>query len=163
MTQPIATIAIETPLSDDMRDMIGELSALLLSLTPAEACHHLTVEQMADDRTTLFVARVAGQVAACGALYRHDGGIAEVKRMYTRSAFQGQGLGAKILDHILDLAGREGVCELVLETGWNYRAARRLYERAGFVQCGAVLDYPDHPESVFYSRPMMAETETRSS
>ncbi|WP_417688963.1 GNAT family N-acetyltransferase [Roseibium sp.] len=154
-----ATITVETPLSPDMRAMVQELSDLLLSLTPAEACHHLTAEQMAGERTTVFVARVAGEIAACGALHRHDGGVAEVKRMYTRPAFQGQGLGAMILDRIIEEAKSEGVRQLVLETGWNYEAARKLYERRGFTLCGPVLDYPEHPESVFYSRPLMAETE----
>jgi putative acetyltransferase len=153
------TISIETPLSDDIRALVSELSDLLLSLTPAEACHHLTAEQMAGERTSVFVARVDGVVAACGALHRHGGDIGEVKRMYTRPDFQGRGLGAQILSRIIDLAAEEGLRELVLETGWNYEAARHLYERFGFQLCGPVLDYPAHAESVFYSRPLTAETE----
>lgn len=151
-----STIEIETPLTDEMREMIGELNTLLLSLTPQEACHHLTVEQMANPQTTVFVARVADKIAACGALYRHANGIAEVKRMYTRPSYQGLGLGRQILSRVMNLAEEEGISELVLETGVNYGAARHLYESAGFRQCGPVLDYPDHPESVFYSRPLSA-------
>lgn len=153
------SIAVETPLSDEMRELVGELSTLLLSLTPAEACHHLTVEQMADPRTTVFVARVNGKAASCGALYRHQDGIAEVKRMYTRPGFQGRGIGAKILERIIATAEEEGLRELVLETGWNYDAARHLYERYGFELCGPVLDYPDHRESVFYRKALEAEKE----
>ncbi|MEP0234399.1 GNAT family N-acetyltransferase [Roseibium sp.] len=153
-------ISIETPLQDDIRALVGELSDLLLSLTPADACHHLTAEQMAGAQTTVFVARVDGEAAACGALHRHGDGIAEVKRMYTRPGFQGQGLGARILGQIIDLAQEEGFRELVLETGWNYEAAKHLYERNGFARCGAILDYPAHAESIFYSRPLSAETET---
>lgn len=150
------SIAVETPLTDEMRAMIGELNALLLSLTSEDACHHLAVEQMADARSTVFVARVDGKMAACGSLYRHDGGIAEVKRMYTRPAFQGLGLGRKVLNRILGLAIEEGYLKAVLETGADYDAAKGLYETSGFKQCGPVLDYPDHPESVFYSRPLSA-------
>ncbi|WP_153768699.1 GNAT family N-acetyltransferase [Labrenzia sp. CE80] len=153
-------ISIETPLQDDIRALVSELSNLLLSLTPADACHHLTAEQMAGTQTTVFVARVDGEAAACGALHRHGDGIAEVKRMYTRPGFQGQGLGARILGQIIDLARKEGFRELVLETGWNYEAAKHLYERNGFTRCGAILDYPAHAESIFYSRPLSAETET---
>jgi putative acetyltransferase len=153
---PAISIAVETPLSDEMRAMVGELNALLLSLTSEDACHHLTVEQMADARTTVFVARVDGKVAACGSLYRHDGGIAEVKRMYTRPDFQGLGLGRKLLDRILALAIEEGFSEAVLETGVNYDAAKRLYETSGFKVCGPILDYPEHPESLFYSRRLTA-------
>nr|WP_209008314.1 GNAT family N-acetyltransferase [Roseibium polysiphoniae] len=146
-------------MQDDIRALVGELSDLLLSLTPADACHHLTAEQMACEQTTVFVARVDGEAAACGALHRHGDGIAEVKRMYTRPGFQGQGLGARILGQIIDLAREEGFRELVLETGWNYEAAKHLYERNGFARCGAILDYPAHAESIFYSRPLSAETE----
>ena len=39
----------------------------LLELTPPEHCHHLTVEQMADDSTTVFIARDGGAAIACGA------------------------------------------------------------------------------------------------
>lgn len=155
-----AAIAIEHPLSDEMRALVGELSELLLSLTPADACHHLTPEEMAGERTTVFAARVDGKLAACGALHRHAGGIGEVKRMYTRPAFQGRGLGRQILDRIIDLAAEEGLSELVLETGVNYDAARRLYEKFGFVLSGPVAGYPAHPESVFYKRPLPAADET---
>ncbi|MFD1693893.1 GNAT family N-acetyltransferase [Roseibium aestuarii] len=148
------TIAVETPLSDDMRQMVSELNALLLSMTSEDACHHLSVEEMADARTTVFVARVDGRIAACGALHRHERGVGEVKRMYTRSGFQGRGLGRAILDKIITAAKADGLRQLVLETGVIYVAARQLYERAGFEVCGPVLDYPDHPESVFYSRSL---------
>lgn len=155
-----AAIAIENPLCDEMRALVGELSELLLSLTPADACHHLTPEEMAGKRTTVFAARVDGKLAACGALHRHEGGIGEVKRMYTRPAFQGRGLGRQILDRIIDLAAAEGLCELVLETGVNYGAARKLYEDHGFALSGPVVGYPAHPESVFYKRPLAAADET---
>ncbi|WP_420333206.1 GNAT family N-acetyltransferase [Roseibium sp.] len=160
MTQPAPTIAVETPLSDDMGAMIGELNTLLLTLSPPEACYHMTPEDMAGDATTVFVARVEGKAAACGALHRHDGGVAEVKRMYTRPAYQGHGIGSSILDEIVRLAECEGYSSIVLETGDQHPAAWRIYERAGFTRCGPVLDYPDSPYSVFYSRPLAASQET---
>jgi putative acetyltransferase len=156
MIAPVPAIAVETPLSADMREMIAELNALLLTLSPPEACYHMTAEDMAGEATTVFVARIDGNVAACGALHRHADGIAEVKRMYTRPACQGLGLGSSILDRIIALATREGHSTLVLETGDNHPAAWRLYERAGFSRCGPVLDYPDSPYSIFYSRPLAA-------
>jgi putative acetyltransferase len=78
------SIAVESPLQDDVRILVAELNATLLELTPPEFAFHLTVEQMAAPDTTVFIARDNGVAAACGALKRHDGGIGEVKRMYTR-------------------------------------------------------------------------------
>jgi len=160
MNRSAPVIAIETPLSGDMAAMIAELNTLLLTLSPPEACYHMTADEMGGDATTVFTARLDDHLAACGALHRHGDGIAEVKRMYTRPAFAGNGLGGKILDRIIALAEREGFRKLVLETGDKHPAAWRLYERAGFSRCGPVLDYPDSPYSIFYSRPLAAHQET---
>ena len=150
-------IAVESPLQDDVRALIAELNAALVVLTPPEFCSHLTVEQMADAETTVFVARQDGHAVGCGALRRHGGGIGEVKRMYTRPEFQGQGVGGKIVAEIEALARSEGIARLVLETGDRHPAAWRVYERAGFSRTGPVLDYPDTGYSVFYEKRLDAE------
>lgn len=148
------TIAIESPLQDDVRTLIAELNSHLLTLTPPEFCSHMSVEDMAGDDTTVFIARDDGQAVACGALRRHGEGIGEVKRMYTIPARQGEGIGGRILESIEALARDEGLTRLVLETGHTHHAAYRLYERGGFTRCGPVLDYPDTGWSVFYEKEL---------
>lgn len=147
-------IAIENPLTDEVRELIAELDETLLALAPREACHHLTVEQMAQPDTTVFVARDAGRAVACGALKRHADGVGEVKRMYTRPEVQGRGIGGEILARIEQLARAEGLRKLVLETGNRHPAAWHVYERGGFARCGVVLDYPDTEWSVFYEKDL---------
>ncbi len=151
------TIAIESPLTDDVRGLIAELNGALLALTPAEFCYHMTADEMARPDTTVFVARQDGVAVACGALKRHAGGIGEVKRMYTRPDYQGRGIGGAILSEIEKLARAEGFSRLVLETGDRHPAAWRVYERGGFIRCGAVLDYPDSEWSVFYEKGLASE------
>jgi putative acetyltransferase len=146
------TIAVESPLQDDVRALIAALNAYLLELTPLEFCSHLTVEQMADADTTVFIARDDGTAVACGALRRHGAGVGEVKRMYTVPAYQGQGVGGRILERIEAIAREEGLTRLVLETGHIHPAAWHVYERGGFARCGPVLDYPDTGYSVFYDK-----------
>jgi putative acetyltransferase len=146
------TIAVETPLQDDVGGLIAELNATLLALTPPEFCFHMTAEQMAGADTTVFIARDGGAAVACGALRRHAHGVGEVKRMFTRPSHQGRGLGGRIVGHIEALARSEGLTQLVLETGDRHPAAWRVYERAGFTRCGRVLDYPDNAYSVFYQK-----------
>ena len=51
------TIAIETPLQDDVRGLVAKLNDHLLPLSPIEFQFKMTVEQMAEAHTTLFVAR----------------------------------------------------------------------------------------------------------
>lgn len=147
------TIAVESPLQDDVRGLIDELNAALLALTPPEFCYHMKAEEMAAADTTVFVARKDGRAIAMGALRQHAN-LGEVKRMYTRPEVRGQGLGGRILAEVEKLARREGLTGLVLETGDRHAAAWRVYERGGFERCGPVLDYPDTPYSVFYTKTL---------
>ena len=149
------TISAESPLQDDVRALVGQLNAFLLTLSPREACYHMTVEEMADPATTLFVARdESGRAVGIGALRRENGGLAEVKRMYTLPEVRGQRVGSGLLDAIVSLARSEGIAKLVLETGDRHPEAWRLYESRGFTRCGPVLDYPDSQWSVFYEKPL---------
>lgn len=147
-------IEAESPLQDEVRALVAELNATLLALTPPEFCFHMTVEEMAERDTTVFIARDDGRAVACGALKRHAGGIGEVKRMYTRPSHRGQRIGAMIVERIEALARAGGCTRLVLETGDRHPAAWAVYERAGFTRCDPVLDYPESPWSVFYEKTL---------
>lgn len=149
------SVAIETPLQDDVRALVDDLNEHLLPLSPIEFQFKMTVEQMADSDTTVFVARdEIGHAVGCGALKEHGDGIGEVKRMFTRPTVRGQRVGSALLDAITGLAKERGIVRLVLETGTGagFADAYRLYERSGFTRCGVVLDYPDSEHSAFYEK-----------
>jgi putative acetyltransferase len=149
------TVRPESPLQDEIRELVSQLNAYLLSLSPPEACYHMTVEQMAEAPTTLFVARNdAGRAVGIGALRREGNGVGEVKRMYTLPEVRGQRVGSALLDSIIALAQGEGIEHLVLETGDRHPDAWRLYESRGFTRCGPVLDYPESQWSVFYEKSL---------
>lgn len=149
------TIAAETPLQDDVRALVAALNTFAFERTPKEYCHHMTVEQMAQPDTTIFVARDAsGAVLGMGGLRRHAEGVGEVKRMFVRDEARGLGVGGAILAHIEQLAREEGCTRLVLETGSNFDAARRVYERGAFQTSGPVLDYAPSPWTAFYAKSL---------
>lgn len=150
------TITTETPLSDDVRALVQALNAFTFELTPAEFRHHMTVEQMAQADTTLFVARDAsGATLGMGALRRHES-VGEVKRMFVKPEARGLGVGGAILARIEDLARQESLSRVVLETGSNFDAAKRVYERGGFQPCEPVLDYPPSAWTAFYAKSLQA-------
>ena len=153
-------IAVETPLSDDVRALVAALNEWALAQTPREFTHHMTVEQMAQADTTLFVARDDdGAAIGMGALRRHAEGVGEVKRMYTRPEARGRGVGKAIVAKIEQLGRAEGLSRLVLETGAveAFASAWRVYEQSGFSRCGAVLDYPPETgHNIFYEKRLSA-------
>ena len=141
-------IAIETPLQDDVRGLVGRLNDHLLPLSPLEFQFKMTVEQMADSDTTLFVARdESGAAVGMGALKAHGPDLGEVKRMYT------------VLERIVGLARERGMKVVMLETGTGdgMFEAHRLYERYGFVPRGPFLDYPDSEWSAFFELRLEGE------
>lgn len=154
------SIAIETPLQDDVRGLVARLNDHLLPLSPLEFQFKMTVEQMAGSNTTLFVARDEDNKAVgMGALKVHSAELGEVKRMFTDPAVRGQRVGSALLEAIVKLARDKGLATLMLETGTGpgMAEAHRLYTRSGFVTRGPFLDYPDSEWSAFFELPLKAE------
>ena len=151
------TIAIETPLQDDVRELVAALNAHLLPLSPIEFQFKMTVEQMAGTDTTVFVARDdAGRAVGCGALKVHSAEFGEVKRMFTRPDVRGLRVGSALLGAIEQLAASKGIRQLLLETGTGpgFDGAVRLYTNSGFTPRGAFLDYPDSEWSAFFEKSL---------
>ena len=147
------TVAIETPLQDDVRRLVAALNDHLLPLSPVEFQFKMTVDQMAGLDTTVLVARDEnGKAIGCGALKVHTDALGEVKRMFTDPAVRGQRVGTTLLQAIVALAREKDVSQLMLETGVGpgFEGAHRLYTRYGFTPRGAFLDYPESQWSAFY-------------
>ncbi|KAB0570634.1 GNAT family N-acetyltransferase [Brucella pituitosa] len=154
----VVRVSVETPLQDDVRDLVEALNAHMLPLSPLEFQFKMTVEQMAEVNTTVFVARDEnGKAVGCGALKMHDNGVGELKRMFTRPEVRGKRVGSLLVDAIVELARARGISRLVLETGTGtgFDGAWRLYENSGFVRCGVVLDYPDSEYSAFFEKRLV--------
>lgn len=151
------TVAVESPLQDDVRALVAELNAYLMPLTPREFQFQMTVEQLAEPGNTVFVARdVDGRAVGMGALKEHAGRLGEVKRMYTLPELRGQRLGRALLDRIEALARDKGMTALLLDTGDadGFEPAWRLYENSGFVRRGPFLDYPDSGYNRYYEKKL---------
>ena len=154
------SIAVESPLQDDVRDLVARLNDHLLPLSPLEFQFKMTVEQMAGSDTTLFVARdESGRAIGMGALKVHSAALGEVKRMFTDPAVRGQRVGSALLERIVGLAREKGLPVLMLETGTGdgMAEAHRLYTRSGFVSRGPFLDYPDSEWSAFFEFEIVEE------
>ena len=155
------SIAIETPLQDDVRGLVAQLNDHLIPLSPLEFQFKMTVEQMAGADTTLFVARDdTGTAVGMGALKVHSPELGEVKRMFTLPEVRGQRVGSALLEAIVTLARSKGLATLMLETGTGpgMAEAHRLYARSGFTPRGPFLDYPDSEWSAFFEMPIETST-----
>lgn len=119
--------------------------------SPPESVHALDLEKLRRPEISFWVAREGGVLLGCGALKQLDPRHGEIKSMRTASAHRGRGVGEAMLAHLLAEARRRGYARLSLETGAPaaFDAARRLYARHGFVECGPFGDYVPDPYSTF--------------
>ncbi|WP_412062417.1 GNAT family N-acetyltransferase [Rubrivirga sp. IMCC45206] len=123
-----------------------------LARTPSVgSAHALGVEALRRPEITLWTAWDGDDVVGCAALHELDAGHGEVKSMRTAPAFLRRGVAAALLARLLDEAEARGYARVSLETGAGdgFVAARALYRRFGFVDCGPFADYPNDPQSVW--------------
>jgi putative acetyltransferase len=104
------------------------------------------------DDARYLVGVVSGRAVACGAVQRLDDDTAEVKRMYVRPAFRGQGLARQLLTALEELATWYGRTSLRLETGSHLPAAIALYTSAGYQRIPAYGEYVGNPYSVCFAK-----------
>jgi putative acetyltransferase len=153
-------IAIErvTAPTAEAAALIAELDAGLGAVYEPEQRHGLSIEQVFEPNVRFFVARIGEEAVGCGAVALFDD-YAEVKRMYTREAARGQGVGKAILARLEQEASAAGKRVLYLETGIYQAPAIGLYQGFGFRRCAAFGHYaalPPHgiAASIFYEKPL---------
>jgi putative acetyltransferase len=142
--------------SQDVRDLVGELDAVLGNIYVPEQQHGLRLEELFQPHIRFFVASLDGVAAGCGGVALFDG-YAEVKRMYTRAMVRGRGVARALLQRIETEARDAGRPVLRLETGIHQHESLRLYESAGFRRRGPFGPYAGMPAlaiatSLFYEK-----------
>lgn len=149
------TIRPDDPHRPDVLALLEEHLADMYATSPAESVHALDPASLVGPGMTFWTARdAAGALLGCAALKQLTTDDAELKSMRTATAARGRGVGGALLAHVLAEAVTRGCRTVHLETGTQdyFAPARRLYERAGFVECPPFGTYVEDPHSVFYRR-----------
>ena len=99
-------------------------------------------EELAPPAGYFVVARLDGRAVGCGALKVKEGGVAEIKRMWTAEASRGLGIARRVLETLEEKARELGISILRLETNKALHEAQALYRRSGYQEVERFNDEP---------------------
>lgn len=128
--------------------------AQLRATSPPGSSHALDLAGLRAPDVSFWSAYDDGELVGCAALKRLDADHAELKSMRTAPHRVGQGIGSRLVEHVLAEARATGCTRVSLETGSQefFAPARRLYARHGFSECPPFGGYRLDPSSTFMTR-----------
>ena len=139
------SVLLRAPASDEDWALTREIFLEYAATLQVDLCFQDFDRELSDlpgeygaPRGALLLAWVDGQLAGCCALRPLDASdyanAAEMKRLYVRAGFRGQGLGRLLTEGILDAARYANYSCVLLDTLDDMESARALYEDLGFYE-----------------------------
>ncbi len=80
------------------------------------------------------VIELNSEIVATVGIYKISSSTCELRKMYCASKYRGKGIGKKLLEHSLMIAGKLGFSRVVLETASPLVEAVHLYKKYGFIE-----------------------------
>lgn len=101
------------------------------------------------DGAGLWLATASSEIIGCIGLHRlpHLKDGAEVKRLYVRTAYRGQGVAEALLQALEEYATEQGHTALYLDSKKDLMPAIRFYRRHGYTPCNR---YNDNPQATIF-------------
>jgi putative acetyltransferase len=97
----------------------------------------------APPRGRLLLAKEADELAGCIALRQIEPGVSEIKRLFLRQEFRGQGLGRVLVEAIIEEARKIGYTRIRLDTlPDKMEKAVSLYRSIGFQEIAPYYENP---------------------
>ena len=101
-----------------------------------------------DDIHDAVVAYDGDKAVGCAAFKRYDDKTAEVKRVFIREEYRGQGISKSLMKLLEQTAKEQGYSGLILESEEILTEAMALYRKIGYRVIPNYGQYKDMPESV---------------
>ena len=93
------------------------------------------------------------KLMGCGALKFLEKDHGEFKSIRVADKYRKNGMGEKIIAHLIDQAKQIGIKKLSIETGSGdfFAPARKLFKKFGFKECKPFAHYKEDPNSCYYT------------
>ena len=146
--------------SDDIRELFNEYTQMLIDGDETFRAY-LGVQNYDEEilhlehkyglpEGRLYILFSDGKTAGCIAMKKIDAQSCEMKRLYVRPEFRGNGFGRILAEKVIGEARGEGYKSMLLDTLPFLRSAVKLYESLGFYE---IEQYNDSPmQSAIYMK-----------
>jgi putative acetyltransferase len=139
----VLIIEVDDLSSAPTRDLLTLHLSGMQANSPAGHVFALDLSGLKVPEVTVWSAWVGGNIAGIGALKDLGNGAGEIKSMRTHPDHLRKGVGAQILERIIEEARVRGLSRLSLETGSgpSFEPALVMYRKRGFRSGGVFSDY----------------------
>lgn len=140
------------------QDFISLVSELDTELAIRDGEDHAFYHQFnkIDALQHVVVAYFNNQAVGCGAIKDFNNSTQEVKRMYVRKEFRGQGIAIEILQNLENWAFALGFKKCVLETGIHQPEAIALYLKCEYFKTSNYGQYQGVESSICFEKELSA-------
>ncbi len=144
-------IRVDDLSSSATRDLLRLHLAGMHENSPPGHVFALDLSGLQTPEVTVWSAWNNAEICGIGALKQLDARSGEVKSMRTHPRYLRQGVGAALLERIIEEARTRNLRRLSLETGSGpaFEPALALYRKRGFVDGEAFADYVKSPFNQF--------------
>ena len=102
----------------------------------------------------VFVAYDGELPIGCAAFKKYSEITAEVKRVFVKKEYRGQGIAKLLMEQVEHKAREKGYQELILETGMPMKSAIGLYSSIGYHRIENYGQYKDLPLSICMNKKL---------
>ena len=140
----------------EVNDLLKKHFIELRSVSPEGSTHVLDIPGLKVPSIKFWSLWENDELIGCGALKFLDDSHGEFKSIRIADKFRKNGLGIKIIDHLINEAKKLNIKKISIETGSGdfFKPARRLFKRCGFEKCDPFAHYKEDINSVYLAKSL---------
>ena len=137
----------------EVNDLLNKHFIELRSVSPEGSVHVLDIPSLKISSIKFWSLWENEQLIGCGALKFLGENHGEFKSIRISDKFRKNGLGIKIITHLINEAKKLNVKRISVETGSGdfFVPARKLFKKCGFEPCKPFAHYKEDPNSCYFS------------
>jgi putative acetyltransferase len=150
-----------SPDHPDAVSLIHEMQTTVQSLYPPSSTHGLSIDQLIQQKVVLFLLRVDDVAIGCGGVKFFRQEYAELKRIFIRPGYRGNGYAHALLQYLEDYIKNQGVMISRLATGILQIEAIHLYESTGYRAIPPFGEYQPDQNNLFFEKQLSSITDPK--